>query len=91
MYTERTHNALTLPDFFTHRFNDQARVLRVISALVILVFFAVYCASGVVAGARLFEQVFGIDYSTALWIGALATIAYTLIGGFLAVSWTDTV
>ena len=91
VYTERTHNALTLPDFFTHRFNDQARVLRVISALVILVFFAVYCASGVVAGARLFEQVFGIDYSTALWIGALATIAYTLIGGFLAVSWTDTV
>lgn len=91
VYTERTNNALTLPDFFTHRFDDKARVLRVLSALVILVFFAVYCASGVVAGARLFEQVFGIDYSTALWVGAVATIAYTLIGGFLAVSWTDTV
>ena len=91
VYTECTHNALTLPDFFTHRFDDRARVLRVLSALVILVFFAVYCASGVVAGARLFEQVFGIDYATALWLGALATIAYTLIGGFLAVSWTDTV
>ena len=91
VYTERTKNALTLPDFFTHRFDDQARVLRVLSALVILVFFAVYCASGVVAGARLFEQVFGIDYATALWVGAAATIAYTLIGGFLAVSWTDTV
>jgi len=91
VYTERTNNALTLPDFFTHRFDDKARVLRVISALVILVFFAVYCASGVVAGARLFEQVFGMDYSTALWVGAVATIAYTLIGGFLAVSWTDTV
>lgn len=91
VYTERSRNALTLPDFFTHRFDDQARVLRVISALVILVFFAVYCASGVVAGARLFEQVFGLDYASALWIGALATIAYTLVGGFLAVSWTDTV
>lgn len=91
VYTERTKNALTLPDFFTHRFDDQARVLRVLSALVILVFFAVYCASGVVAGARLFEQVFGIDYATALWVGAAATIAYTLVGGFLAVSWTDTV
>ena len=91
VYTERTRNALTLPDFFTHRFDDRARVLRVLSALVILVFFAVYCASGVVAGARLFEQVFGIDYATALWVGAAATIAYTLIGGFLAVSWTDTV
>ena len=91
VYTEKTRNALTLPDFFTHRFDDQARILRVLSALVILVFFAVYCASGVVAGARLFEQVFGMDYATALWVGALATIAYTLIGGFLAVSWTDTV
>ena len=91
LYTERTNNALTLPDFFTHRFDDRARVLRVISALVILVFFAVYCASGVVAGARLFELVFGINYDNALWVGAVATIAYTLIGGFLAVSWTDTV
>ena len=91
VYTEHTRNALTLPDFFTHRFDDRARVLRVLAALVILLFFAVYCASGVVAGARLFEQVFGIDYASALWIGAAATIAYTLVGGFLAVSWTDTV
>jgi len=91
VYTERTHNALTLPDYFTHRFADTQRVLRVLSALVILVFFAVYCASGIVAGARLFESVFGVPYAQALWYGAAATILYTLIGGFLAVSWTDTV
>lgn len=91
IYTERTHNALTLPDYFTHRFADDRRVLRIFSALVILVFFAVYCASGIVAGARLFESVFGVPYAQALWYGAAATIAYTLIGGFLAVSWTDTV
>lgn len=89
VYTERTGNALTLPDFFTHRFEDRSRLLRVISALVILVFFAVYCASGVVAGARLFESVFGLPYGQALWWGAAVTILYTLIGGFLAVSWTD--
>jgi sodium/proline symporter len=59
--------------------------------LVILVFFTIYCASGVVAGARLFESTFGMSYETALWAGAAATIAYTFIGGFLAVSWTDTV
>jgi sodium/proline symporter len=58
---------------------------------VILVFFTIYCASGVVAGARLFESTFGMSYETALWAGAAATIAYTFIGGFLAVSWTDTV
>ncbi|UHQ18254.1 sodium/proline symporter PutP [Lysobacter sp. KIS68-7] len=91
VYTERTRNALTLPDYFTHRFDDRSRVLRVLSALVILVFFAVYCASGIVAGARLFESVFGVPYAQALWWGAAATILYTLIGGFLAVSWTDTV
>ena len=91
VYTERTNNALTLPDYFTHRFEDRARLLRVFSATVILVFFAIYCASGIVAGARLFESVFGLPYAEAIWWGAAATILYTLIGGFLAVSWTDTV
>lgn len=91
VYTERTRNALTLPDYFTHRFEDKQKLLRVFSAVVILVFFAVYCASGIVAGARLFESVFGVPYAQALWWGAAATILYTLVGGFLAVSWTDTV
>lgn len=65
--------------------------MRIISALVILLFFTIYCASGIVAGARLFESTFGMSYETALWAGAAATILYTFIGGFLAVSWTDTV
>ena len=89
VYTERTGNALTLPDYLTHRFDDRSRVLRVLAALVILVFFAVYCASGVVAGARLFESVFGLPYAQAIWWGAAVTILYTLVGGFLAVSWAD--
>ncbi|NMY15896.1 sodium/proline symporter PutP [Pseudomonas sp. WS 5019] len=89
--TEHNGNALTLPDYFTNRFEDNSRLLRIFSAVVILVFFTIYCASGVVAGARLFESTFGMSYETALWAGAAATIAYTFIGGFLAVSWTDTV
>ncbi len=91
IYTERTNNALTLPDYFTHRFADGHKLLRISSALVILVFFAIYCASGIVAGARLFESVFGLPYAQAMWWGAAATILYTFVGGFLAVSWTDTV
>ena len=91
VYTEITRNALTLPDYFTHRFEDKTKILRVIAALVILVFFTIYCASGMVAGARLFEQTFGLSYDTALWAGAAATILYVFVGGFLAVSWTDTV
>lgn len=91
VHTEVNHNALTLPDYFTHRFEDTRKILRVISALIILVFFTIYCASGIVAGARLFESTFGMSYETSLWAGAAATIAYTFIGGYLAISWTDTV
>lgn len=91
LYTERSNNALTLPDYFTHRFGDRQKLLRVFSALVILLFFAIYCASGVVAGARLFESIFGLPYEQALWWGAAVTVLYTFIGGFLAVSWTDMV
>ena len=91
LYTERAGNALTLPDYLAHRFEDRSNVLRIVTAMVILVFFTLYCASGVVAGARLFENMFGMPYHTALWVGALCTIAYVFIGGFLAVSWTDTI
>ncbi len=91
VHTEHNHNALTLPDYFSHRFEDTSRLLRIFSALVILVFFTIYCASGIVAGARLFESTFGMSYDTALWVGAAATIVYVFVGGFLAVSWTDTV
>src|SRR5690606_40818266 len=89
VYTEHTGNALTLPDYFTNRFEDHSRVLRIFSALVILVFFAVYCASGMVAGARLFESVFGMSYGSALFWGASVTVLYTFFGGFLAECWTD--
>ena len=57
VYTETAHNALTLPDYFSHRFEDKSRLLRIISAVVILLFFAIYSASGMVASARLFEIV----------------------------------
>lgn len=91
VHTEVQFNALTLPDYFSNRFNDEKKILRIVSAFVILVFFAIYCASGMVAGARLFESMFDMSYSTALWISAIATISYVFIGGFLAVSWTDTI
>ncbi|QIO06617.1 sodium/proline symporter PutP [Acinetobacter shaoyimingii] len=91
VHTEVQHNALTLPDYFSNRFNDQKKVLRIVSACIILIFFAIYCASGMVAGARLFESMFHFSYTTALWISAIATISYVFVGGFLAVSWTDTI
>ena len=91
MFTEYSNNALTLPDYFYHRFGASGHTMKVISASIILFFFTIYCASGVVAGARLFQSLFDISYTQAMWLGAGATIAYTFIGGFLAVSWTDTI
>jgi len=91
VYSEHAKNSLTLPDYFENRFNDETKVLRVVSATVILIFFTFYTASGLVGGAILFETSFGLDYSTALISGALIIVAYTFVGGFLAVSWTDAI
>ncbi|MBX3507446.1 MAG: sodium/proline symporter PutP [Parvibaculum sp.] len=90
-YTELAGDALTLPDYFENRFADSSRLLRVASALVILVFFTIYTSAGLVSGAILFEQVFGLDYHMALIIGTVSILSYTAIGGFLGVCWTDTV
>jgi sodium/proline symporter len=88
-YTEATDNSITLPDYLENRFEDQSKILRIISAAVILLFFTFYTSSGLVSGAILFEKSFGLDYSTALVIGSLVIVTYTFLGGFLAVSWTD--
>jgi sodium/proline symporter len=90
-YTERAGDALTLPDYFEARFADRSRVLRIASAFVILIFFTIYTSAGLVSAAILFEQVFDLDYTTALIIGTLSILSYTVIGGFLGVCWTDTV
>ena len=89
VYTQLTDNALTLPDFFEKRFNDKNGILKLVSALTILVFFTFYTSSGMVGGAILFEKVFGLDYTYALLIGSFIIVSYTFIGGFFAVSWTD--
>lgn len=91
IFTEKYNNALTLPEFFAQRFPRQKKALKIISSGIILFFFTIYCASGVVAGAKLFQSLLGLDYNVALWLGAIATIAYTFIGGYLAVSWSDTI
>ena len=86
-----TTDALTLPEFLSRRFNDNSKLIQVISAFFILLFFLFYTSSGLVAGGKLFETVFGLDYTTAVSIGTVCVVSYTLFGGFLAVSWTDLV
>ena len=89
---ERTFSegdALTISEYLENRFRDRTRVLRVVSGVFILVFFLVYTTSGLVAGGKLFESVFGLSYTWAVLLGASVIIAYTFLGGFLAVCWTD--
>ncbi|QXO15692.1 MULTISPECIES: sodium/proline symporter PutP [Vibrio] len=86
-----TTDALTLPEFLSRRFNDKSKLIQTISAFFILLFFLFYTSSGLVAGGKLFETVFGLDYTTAVIIGTICVVSYTLFGGFLAVSWTDLV
>ncbi|TGO02851.1 proline:sodium symporter PutP [Candidatus Thiomargarita nelsonii] len=89
VYTETANNALTIPEFLHNRFQEYSNLLRIISALLIFLFFTFYVSSGLVSGAILFESSFGLSYTTALWMGAIVIMLYTFIGGFLAVSWTD--
>lgn len=89
IYTGIASNSLTIPDYFEKRFSDDKHILRIICAIVILIFFTFYVSSGLVSGAKLFEEVFGIKYSYALTTGTVIIVAYTFFGGYKAVCWTD--
>jgi sodium/proline symporter len=89
LYSFKASDSLTLPEFLEQRFRDKTNMLRVVSALFILLFFLFYTSSGLVAGGKLFETVFDLDYKVAVILGTLAVVSYTMFGGFLAVSWTD--
>ena len=88
-YTIRANNALTLPTYFENRFHDKRRVLLLVSSITIVIFFLVYTASALAAGGKLFNLVFGIDYTVAMTVGAAVILVYTFMGGFMAVCTTD--
>jgi sodium/proline symporter len=88
-YTEVCGNAITLPDFFAKRYRAENRALLSVSALIIVIFFIPYTASGFAACGKLFSSLFSADYLTAMVISAVIIVAYTTLGGFLAASTTD--
>lgn len=88
-YTVKAGNATTVPAFLSNRFGDKKRVLSVIAALIIIIFFVPYTASGFAACGKLFSSLFGMDYVNAMLISAVVIIAYTTLGGFLAASTSD--
>ena len=88
-YTELAGDAITVPDFLEERFHDKSRSLRLISALVIIIFFALYTSAGMVSGGKFAVSALGMDYTTGILLMGGIVVVYTVMGGFLAVSLTD--
>lgn len=89
VYTEIANDSLTVPDYLENRFKDNTNMLRLISGVIILVFFILYVSSGIVAGGKLFVDTFGLTYTTGVVVTLTVVVLYTYYGGFLAVSLTD--
>ena len=101
VYSHTCNDSITIPDFINNRFRDPTGISRIIAAIIILVFFTFYTASGFVSCAKLFTSTFGMPdtvsflglsmtgYSLCLWIGGIVVVSYTLLGGYMAVCWTD--
>ena len=90
IYSEKAGNSLTLSQYFSNRFRDEKGYLRDLSAVIILVFFVFYVASGFVGAANVFHFIIPeFDYNWAVVAGAVVIVLYTFLGGFKAVCWTD--
>ncbi|WP_026553596.1 sodium/proline symporter PutP [Arthrobacter sp. H20] len=88
-YTEVSNNSITVPSFLENRLKDKSRILRIVSGIIILVFFTFYVSSGMVAGGLFFESSFNSNYTVGMIVVATITIAYTLFGGFMGATFTD--
>ena len=82
-------NAITIPDFFAHRFRDKSGLIEGIAALIIIIFFVPYTASGFAACGKLFTNLFDVDYMAAMLISAAVIVGYCAMGGFMAASVTS--
>ena len=88
-YTAKANNSITIPEFFSNRYRDNSHLLLAIAALIIVIFFVPYTASGFAACGKLFSTLFGVPYLPAMMVSAIIIVAYTALGGFLAASTTD--
>jgi sodium/proline symporter len=89
IYSEVANDSVTVPAYLDNRFRDTSRMIRTVAAVATLIFFMFYIAAGLYAGGVLLGLMFKVEYTVALWMGAVIIMLYTSIGGFLAVSWTD--
>ncbi len=89
IFTFEANNSLTIPSYLEHRFRDESKTLRLITSLIVILFFTLYSSAGFVSAGILFSSSFGISYHSALILGATLLVFYAAFGGFLAVNWVD--
>lgn len=89
VYTEVANDSQTIPDYLENRFRDNSKMLRLVSGIIILVFFVLYVSSGIVAGGKLFEDTFGFSYTAGVVVTLSIVVIYSYYGGFLGVCLTD--
>lgn len=89
VYTEIANDSMTIPDYLENRFKDKSNILRLVSGIVILIFFILYVSSGLVAGGKLFVDTYKLTYTMGVVVTLSVVVLYTYYGGFLAVSLTD--
>ena len=88
-YSVVANDSITLPGFYSNRFHDSKNIIATVAAVIILIFFCVYCGSCFVTCGKLFNSLFGWDYSVMMVFGALIVFLYTMVGGYLSVVATD--
>ncbi len=88
-YSQISGDAITVPEFFSNRFHENAKIIRIIASLLIIVFFTVYAGSCFVTCGKLFSTLFGYSYHSMMIVGAIFVVVYTFLGGFLAESASD--
>lgn len=91
VYTQVSNDSITIPSYFDNRLKRNGKILRIVSGIIIFVYFTFYVSSGIVAGGVFFEESFNLSYHTGLFIVGGVVVLYTLFGGFLGVSYTDAV
>tara|TARA_B100001093_G_scaffold519910_2_gene611344 strand:- start:3440 stop:4858 length:1419 start_codon:yes stop_codon:yes gene_type:complete len=89
IYTEIANDSLTIPSYLDHRFKQHSHYIRACSAIIILIFFTLYCAASFVSGGLLFQVAFGLSFQQSLLISSVIILIYTMVGGFLAINWID--
>ncbi len=89
IFTHVANNSITLPEYFENRFMDQSKRIRMVCSIFIFIFFLIYTSASFVAGGKLFNTAFGLDYQWSLLLTAGIVVFYTFVGGFSAVCWSD--